>query len=140
MHAYKKIYIHTSIWILAGDRNEKPSKSVLFDSLAAAHAASALFTGQATRWDSNQELDWFVSNTPASCQNLHLENDHVSNHIGASLTFKKSFQASQSYRLKPQPEWPQPCFLDQDKWKTLLRTAWHKSQETAEARPLSGPG
>ena len=139
MHTKKYTYIHPYGYsqVIA---MRSLANLFFFDSLAAAHAASALFTGQATRWDSNQELDWFVSNTPASCQNLHLENDHVSNHIGASLTFKKSFQASQSYRLKPQPEWPQPCFLDQDKWKTLLRTAWHKSQETAEARPLSGPG
>ena len=61
-------------WIVAGDHNASPDSSTLLDALQSVHAATAIHSGQATRWESNGEIDWIVFNSPNCFTPVWLEN------------------------------------------------------------------
>ena len=124
-------------WLIAGDHNETPETSLLHAVTSMAQPCNIIKTGESTRWEGNSELDWFLTNRPTQFSASFLDKkDKISDHIAVNLWMSHLQAPSFTYRLRPQPKWNPPTFVNEDQWRKTLEKTWCKHLSTGEAKFL----
>ena len=82
-------------------------------------------------WDSNREVDWFVSNRGPCLSEPWQINLAISDHIPLSIDFLGIEKIRKHGRLKQQPKWHKPPCLSTTEWRSLLQQEWVRSSSSS---------
>ena len=116
--------------------DSQPSEQSVTASARHSAGGSVFNTGLATRWTSNREVDWFVTNRVLWLSGPWQINLAISDHIPLGIDLLGVESIRKCGRLKPQPQWHKPLFLSKVEWHSLLEQEWVKcsSSHPAHAR------
>ena len=110
-------------WVAVGDSNEIPGKSSLEITLNN-FGGRVIAQGTNTRWESDREIDWFVTNCPRDLDPPQCLNYHWSDHKMIQSGFRIPPRDFCIGRLQKTPVWDKPDFLSVDEWRAQLEDAW----------------
>lgn len=124
VHAFVGLQVSSvTPWVAVGDSNEIPGKSSLEITLNN-FGGRVIAQGTNTRWESDREIDWFVTNCPRDLDPPQCLNYHWSDHKMIQSGFRIPPRDFCIGRLQKTPVWDKPDFLSVDEWRAQLEDAW----------------
>lgn len=122
-------------WITCGDANVLPGDSQLISYLSGING-QILSIGQGTRWNSDREIDWFVTNSRDLVEFPPKAVDQVfSDHIAISVTLRIGHKDLKLRMPVKGPVWTKPREMPTEDWQDLLHKTWNQHHL---ARPILG--
>jgi len=112
-------------WLVAGDFNETPDDSHFCD-VAGGLGGSVCRLHAATRWESDREIDFFVSSKTASCGQVSSPPIHISDHRIISMDISASVFAPICGKLPKSPKLFCPTHLGPEEWRETVSLAWNQ--------------
>ena len=112
-------------WLVAGDFNEMPDNSHFCD-VAEGLGGSVCHLHEATRWDSDWEIDFFVSSKISSCGQVSSPSAHLSDHRIITIEIGASCFAPICGKLPKGPKLFCPEHLGPDEWRETVALAWNQ--------------
>ena len=112
-------------WLLMGDFNEEPGNSCVAEVLEA-HGGQTLRVRRGTRWDSQREVDWFVSNSASLVGVPAWEEVHIADHLLLNCVISCRDKDLNVGYLKMGPSWRRPASIGRQEWCELLEASFEK--------------
>lgn len=111
-------------WLIAGDLNETPDNSHFCD-VAASLGGTVCGLQEATRWDSDREIDFFVTCKISSCGQVSSPSIHLSDHRIITMNITTSCFAPTCGKLPKGPQLFCPESLGPEEWREKVALAWN---------------
>ena len=110
-------------WMAVGDANETPSKSTIHKILQnwQGHVVSPEVP---TRWDSDREIDWMITNNPRVCNHVSVHDVHLSDHKLVSWDVLGVHVDLSVGSLSKVPDWSRPENISTLDWRSCLDSCW----------------
>ncbi len=132
-------------WLLLGDFNDespmsptaevgKEAHGVVIPKEASQTKGEEEHRSKGSRWTSDRDIDWLMSNRPKNCQGLKYSEVVISDHKVQEfeLAVDTPYEFSTG-RLQQKPKYPKPERVETDVWRAHLLSVWQE-QETSETR------
>ena len=121
----------TQPWVVFGDLNEIPSRSMLLDALVG-YGGFSVAPKVPTRWDGTRCVDWAICNRPDACENPKLLDVHLSDHIPVCFHIHGLGHALQLGSLARTCTMACPPGVDRSLWERAVSQEWNQNERVQQ--------